>query len=69
MNLMDFKDRIVLITGSGSGLGRQLALDLEKKGCKIALADFNEEGLRETASLLSTPEDGLFISRTDVTNP
>ena len=66
---MNFKDRIVLITGAGSGLGRQLALDLEKKGCRIALGDFNEEGLQETAALLKSPEEDLFICQADVTNP
>ena len=65
---MNFKDRIVLITGAGSGLGRQLALDLEKSGCRIAMGDLNEEGLLETAALLKTPEDDLFLLKADVTN-
>lgn len=65
---MNFKDRIVLITGAGSGLGRQLAVDLEKKGCKFALGDLNEEGLRETAALLDTPEEELFLLKSDVTD-
>ena len=43
---MNFKDRIVLITGAGSGLGRQLAEDLAKHGCKIAMGDLNEDEKR-----------------------
>jgi len=66
---MDFKDRIVLITGAGSGLGRHLAQDLEKAGCRIAISDYNEDGLRETSSLLETPEDQLYLSVADVTKP
>lgn len=66
---MNFKDRIVLITGAGSGLGRQLALDLEQAGCRIALGDLNEEGLLETVSLLKTPEQDLFWLKSDVTDP
>lgn len=65
---MNFKDRIVLITGAGSGLGRQLALDLEKAGCRIAMGDLNEEGLLETAALLKTPEQDLFWLKSDVTD-
>ncbi len=66
---MNFKDRVVLITGAGSGLGRQLALDLEKEGCRIALGDFDEAGLLETAALLKTTESDLFLLKSDVTEP
>jgi NAD(P)-dependent dehydrogenase (short-subunit alcohol dehydrogenase family) len=66
---MNFKDRVVLITGAGSGLGRQLALDLEKEGCRIAMGDYDEKGLMETAALLETPEANLFCLKSDVTEP
>jgi len=65
---MEFKDRIVLITGAGSGLGRRLALDLAKRGCRFALGDLDDESLRETVSLLSVPENEIFFLRTDVTS-
>jgi NAD(P)-dependent dehydrogenase (short-subunit alcohol dehydrogenase family) len=35
----------VLITGAGSGLGRQLALDLASRGAKIAAVDLNADGV------------------------
>ena len=66
---MNFKNRVVLITGAGSGLGRQLALDLEKEGCRIAMGDYDEKGLMETAALLKTPEADLFCLKSDVTEP
>ena len=45
------------ITGAASGIGRMLSVRLAEEGCRLALADIDETGLRETASLLdgSTP--------------
>jgi len=48
-----FKDKIVAITGAGSGIGRALALELARRGARLALADVNVTGLQETLSLLA----------------
>jgi NAD(P)-dependent dehydrogenase (short-subunit alcohol dehydrogenase family) len=40
-----------VVTGAASGIGRGTALALAKRGCNLALADLNEEGLAETAAL------------------
>lgn len=45
-------DKVVAITGAGSGIGRQLALQAAARGARVALADWNESGLAETASLI-----------------
>ncbi len=66
---MDFTGRIVLITGAGSGLGRRLAIDLKEAGCRIAMGDFNEAGLVETAAMLKGPETDIYYLKTDVTKP
>lgn len=42
---------VAAITGAGSGIGRALALHLSDKGCALALADINSQGLEETALL------------------
>ena len=44
--------RTAVITGAASGIGRALAQRLSKHGCPVAIADANEDGLRETESLL-----------------
>lgn len=44
-------ERVVVVTGAGSGLGRQMALDLAKKGCRLAIADINEVALAESERL------------------
>ncbi len=47
-----FKDKVIAITGAGSGIGRALAQNFAARGARLALADFNETTLKETASLL-----------------
>lgn len=46
------KDKVVAVTGAGSGIGRALALGLAARGAKLALADRNAETLAETRALL-----------------
>ncbi|WP_375177496.1 SDR family NAD(P)-dependent oxidoreductase [Marinobacter mobilis] len=46
-----FVDKVVVITGAGSGMGRAYALEFAKLGAKLALNDYAPEGLFETAEL------------------
>jgi NADP-dependent 3-hydroxy acid dehydrogenase YdfG len=43
-----FEGKVAVITGAGSGIGRALAVNLAKKGSKLALSDIDTEGLAET---------------------
>ena len=45
-------DRVAVVTGAGSGIGRATAVALAAKGCDVALVDVNEPGLEETARLV-----------------
>jgi len=49
--MKSFKDKVAAITGAASGMGRELAVELAKQGCHVALSDVNEAGLAETAAL------------------
>ncbi|KAB7666909.1 glucose 1-dehydrogenase [Bacillus sp. B1-b2] len=43
-----FEEKVVIITGGGSGLGRASALQLAKEGAKLVLVDLNSKGLEES---------------------
>lgn len=58
---MRVEGRTAIITGAASGIGRGTAQALAKRGCNLALADLNEEGLAETAALAG--KHGIEISR------
>lgn len=49
--MKSLKDKVVVITGAGSGIGRALAVNLAEKGSVLALSDVNEAGLAETVEL------------------
>lgn len=55
--------KVVVLTGAGSGIGRTLALNLGEKGAILALSDWDGAGLQETVDLLSAR--GITNVRTD----
>lgn len=46
--MKNLKDKVAVITGAGSGIGRALAIALAKEGVHLALSDVNDTGLAET---------------------
>lgn len=50
--MKDFKNKIVAITGAGSGMGRAYAVEFGKLGAQLALMDLNEENLLETKKIV-----------------
>lgn len=56
----------IMITGAGSGLGREIALRWAREGWRLALADVNEAGLRETLELARAAGGDGFAQRCDV---
>lgn len=46
--MKDFRDKIAVITGAGSGMGKELALQLCREGAHVAICDIFEDTLHET---------------------
>lgn len=58
--------KVVLITGAGSGLGRESAIELAKEGARIALMDTNLEGAQETEKMVAKNGGESFAIQGDV---
>ncbi|MEU2349559.1 SDR family oxidoreductase [Modestobacter sp. NPDC049651] len=43
------RGKVAVVTGAGSGIGRNLAFELAKRGARLAVSDVDPRGLRETA--------------------
>ncbi len=48
---MNPSGKVVVVTGAGSGMGREVALELLRRGAKVAAVDINEATLAETVIL------------------
>ncbi|MCP4751916.1 MAG: SDR family oxidoreductase [Proteobacteria bacterium] len=49
--MKDFKSKIAVVTGAGTGMGRALACQLASEGCHVAICDFIVENMNETKRL------------------
>lgn len=58
--------RVAAITGAGSGIGRSLALELARRGCRLALCDVQIERVREVAAACADVGADVLVSQVDV---
>lgn len=50
---MRFAEKNIIVTGAASGIGRATAILLAKEGATVTIGDVNEEGLQETAGMMT----------------
>lgn len=64
--MIDYQGKVVAITGAASGIGRELASRLGKKGARLSLADINEAELSKLADELKADGIEFIAQRIDV---
>ena len=64
-----FENKVVIVTGGGSGIGQATAVLYAQGGAKVIVSDIDEKGAQETvASIKKAGGDASFV-KTDVSNP
>lgn len=63
---MRLQDKVVLITGAGSGMGREVALLFAKEGAKLILNDYVAETVEETAHMVTSAGGDAIAVQGDV---
>jgi NAD(P)-dependent dehydrogenase (short-subunit alcohol dehydrogenase family) len=63
---MRLKDKVALITGAGSGIGRETALLFASEGAKIVVVDINDSGGQETVRLVEDQGGQAVYVRADI---
>ncbi|MFI5307455.1 MAG: SDR family NAD(P)-dependent oxidoreductase [Polyangiales bacterium] len=60
------RDRVAVVTGAASGIGRAVSIALAREGCDLAIGDVNEQGLAETAEQIRALGRRVCTHRVDV---
>ena len=64
---MKLKGRVAIVTGSGSGIGRAIALAMAREGARIAVVDLNEAGAQKTVKEIQKEGGQAHPYKADVT--
>jgi NAD(P)-dependent dehydrogenase (short-subunit alcohol dehydrogenase family) len=68
MDVDDLSGRVAVVTGAASGIGRETALALARRGADLAICDVDEAGLEETAEQIRQIGRRVLQSRIDVSS-
>lgn len=66
---MKLENRVAVITGAGSGIGRASALEFAREGARVVVADLNLAGALETARQIKAGGGQALAVETDVARP
>src|SRR5436190_21903176 len=66
---MRLANKVAVITGSGRGIGREMARLFAAEGARVAVADVNEESARRTAGEITAAGGEALPTGTDITAP
>src|SRR6478752_6800879 len=66
MDTSNLQGRTALVTGAGSGIGRETALLAARRGADLAICDLDDAGLAEVATSVGALGRGVIARRVDV---
>jgi NAD(P)-dependent dehydrogenase (short-subunit alcohol dehydrogenase family) len=62
------RDRVAVVTGAASGIGRALAIELAREGCDLAICDVDEPGLEQSRAAIQALGRKVCAHRVDVSD-
>ena len=65
---MLLKDKVIIVTGGGSGIGKQYALRVAKEGAKVVIAEIKEEEARKVGQEIEEMGGEALVIKTDVSD-
>jgi len=66
---MELKDKVAIVTGAGSGIGRAIARDFAQEGARVVVSDIDEAGGIETVRLITERGGEAVFFRADTSRP
>jgi len=66
--MKNLNGKVAVVTGAGSGMGKELAIQLAAKGAKVALNDWNGDNLQATLTIVKKNGGTAIAKRYDVSN-
>ena len=67
--MASLQGKVALVTGAGSGIGREVALAYAREGAAVVASDVNEAGGRETCERIASAKGKASFFRADVSRP
>src|SRR5688500_2770260 len=65
---MQVQNKVIVVTGGGNGIGREMVLHLLSKGASVVAVDIDESALQETVELAANKKDHLSTYVVNITN-
>ena len=66
--MKSLENKVAIVTGAGSGIGREIAIKYAEEGAKVVVADIDEKGGNETVSLIKKNGGDVIFIKADSSN-
>jgi NAD(P)-dependent dehydrogenase (short-subunit alcohol dehydrogenase family) len=66
---MFLKDKVSIVTGAGSGIGREIAYKLGEQGSRVVVSDINEDGGHQTVRAITSKGGQAAFFKADTSKP